>query len=133
MIPQTWIYRHRATMWPLLGSVAMAIVLWYRAAASDAHIGADEWILGVTQLLMTVSVWGAANITGWEKGKTVQAAIFTVLALLAASISGGLTGDEIIQLVLTALSALGVAVTGGPVHTVRSLASRSAPGIRPLR
>lgn len=121
-----------AALWPLLGSVAMAIVLGYRSAVADAHIGPEEWVLLVTQVLMTVSVWAAANITGWERGKTYQAAIFTVLALLASSVSGGLTGDEITQLIVTALSALGVAATGGPVHAVRSLASRSAPGRNPL-
>lgn len=132
-----WLTRNRAAAWPLLGSVVMAVVLWYRSAVSDAHIGADEWVLVVTQVLMVISVWGSANITGWEKGKMVQAAIFSVLAFLAASITGGLTGDEITQLIVTALSALGVAINGGPVHTVTSLPSdsseiRSAPD-RPIR
>ena len=119
-----------AAVWPLLGSVAMVIVLGYRSAVADARIGPEEWVLLVTQVLMTVSVWAAANITGWERGKTVQAAIFAVLALLASSITGGLSGDEITQLIVTGLSALGVASTGGPVHPVRLLSSRSVPGNR---
>lgn len=114
-----------AAVWPLLGSVAMVLVLGYRSAVADAHIGADEWVLLVTQVLMTVSVWGAANITGWERGKTFQAAVFAVLALLASTVSGGLTGDEILQLIVTGLSALGVVVNPGPVRPVTSLPSGS--------
>ena len=128
----SWFQEKRAALWPLLGSVVMAVVLGYRAAVADAHVGADEWVILVTQVLMIVSVWGAANIAGWEKGKTLQAALFAVLALLASVVTGGITGDELVQLLITGLSALGVTVTGGPVHAVALRPSGSA-GRNPLR
>lgn len=119
----SWFQRHRAALWPLLGSVLMAVVLTVRQAATG--VSASEWVLLAIQVVMIVSVWGAANITGWEKGKTVQAAILAVLALLASLITDGLTTDEVLQLIITGLSALGVAVNPGPVHPVTSLPSGS--------
>lgn len=103
--------RYAQLVGPLVGSLAMAGVLAWQAASADKHITGPEWVLGVTQLLMVASVWAAANVPGWEKGKKVQAAIFAVLALLAAFVTGGITGDEAVQLVITGLSALGVMVT----------------------
>lgn len=111
----SWFVTHRKLLAPLVGSILMALVLWYRGAVADAHVGADEWVLMVTQLAMIVAVWGAANVPGWEKGKTVQAAILAVLALLASMITGGLTVDEIVQLIITGLSALGVALPSQPL------------------
>lgn len=103
---------------PLAGSVVMAGIVAYRAAAEDNVVTGPEVVLLVTQLLMVVSVWGAANIPGWEKGKKVQAAVFAVLALLAAVVTDGITGDEALQLVVTGLSALGVVVTKPTVTTL---------------
>lgn len=103
--------RYAQLIGPLLGAVAMAGVLAYRGAAADNVITGPEWVLGVTQVLMVLSVWGAANVPGWEKGKKVQAAIFAVLALLAALVTNGISGDEWLQLVITGLSALGVLAT----------------------
>lgn len=110
-----WIVTHRKLIAPLLGSLAMAIVLWYRGAVADATINGEEWVLAVTQVAMVVAVWGAANIRGWEKGKTYQAALLAVLGLLASMINGGLTGDEITQLIVLGLSALGVAIPSQPL------------------
>lgn len=97
---------------PLLGTLAMVVVLAYRGASEDNVITGPEWVLGITQVLMVISVWGAANVPGWTKGKTVQAAVFAALALLAGfATDGRVTGDEALQLVITVLSALGVVAT----------------------
>lgn len=95
---------------PLIGSVVMVAILAYRGAAEDNTVTGPEWVLLVTQVLMTVSVWGAANVRGWEQGKKVQAMVFAVLALLASFVTNGITGDELLQLAVTGLSALGVLV-----------------------
>lgn len=120
---------------PLIGTLVMAGVLAYRGAAADNTITGPEWVLGVTQLLMVVSVWGAVNVPGWSKGKKVQAAIFAVLALLAALVTNGLTGDELMQLVITGLSALGVVLppsvpsqVGSGALNPGSTLHRSGPG-----
>lgn len=103
--------RYAQLIGPLVGSLVMAGVLAWQAASADKHVTGPEWVLGITQLLMVVSVWGAANVPGWEIGKKVQAAVFAVLALLAAVVTNGITGDEWLQLIITGLSALGVVVT----------------------
>lgn len=103
---------------PLLGAVVMAGIVAYRGAAEDNVVTGPEWILLVTQLLMVVSVWGAVNIPGWEKGKKLQAMVFAVLAVLAASVTNGITGDELFQLIVTGLSALGVVVAPPTVNVV---------------
>lgn len=107
--------RYAKLIAPLLGGLVMAGVLAYRGAAEDNVITGPEWVLGITQLLMIISVWGAANIPGWTRGKTLQAAVFTVLALLAAVVTNGISGDEWLQLAITGLSALGVALTPAPL------------------
>lgn len=118
--------RYAKLIGPLLGGLVMAGVLAYRAAAEDNTITGPEWVLGITQLLMIVSVWAAVNIPGWTKGKTIQAAVFAVLALLASFVTNGITGDEALQLVITGLSALGVAVTPQPL--TRQAPARTDPG-----
>lgn len=113
---------------PLVGAVVMAGILAYRTAAEDNVVTGPEMVLGVTQLLMVVSVWGAVNIPGWEKGKKLQAALFAVLALLAAVVTNGITGDEWFQLIVTGVSALGVAVAPPTVNVVTArVVSPSTP------
>lgn len=116
---------------PLVGALVMAGVVAYRAAAEDNVVTPSEWVLLVTQILMVVSVWGAANIPGWTRGKTLQAAIFAVLALLASAVTNGISGDEWLQLTITFLSALGVALTPAPLSRpqVRTSAGGSGPGM----
>jgi hypothetical protein len=100
---------------PLIGGLVMAIIVAYRGAAEDNVVTPSEWVLLVIQGLMIVSVWGAANIPGWTRGKTLQAAIFAVLALLVTVVTNGISGDEWLQLAVTFLSAAGVALTPAPL------------------
>lgn len=120
--------RYAQLIGPLVGSLVMAGVLAYRGAAEDNVITGPEWVLGVTQLLMVVSVWGAANVRGWEQGKKVQAAIFAVLALLAAVVTSGISGDEWVQLIITGLSALGVVATAPTPLVAGTTTTRAARG-----
>lgn len=120
--------RYAQLIGPLLGAVVMAGIVAYRGAAEDNVVTGPEWVLLVTQVLMVVSVWGAANVRGWEKGKKWQAAIFAVLALLAAYVTNGITGDELLQLVVTGLSALGVVVAPSTPLLAGETTTRTARG-----
>lgn len=120
--------RYAQLIGPLLGTLAMTIVLIIRGASEDNVITGPEWVLGIAQVLMVVSVWGAANVRGWEKGKKVQAAIFAVLALLAALVTNGVSGDEWLQLIITGLSALGVVATAPTPLVAGTTTTRTAGG-----
>lgn len=110
--------RYAKLLGPLIGGLVMAGVMAYRGMSEDNTITSPEWVLFFMHLLMIVSVWGAANIPGWTRGKSLQAAVFAVLALLASLVTGGITGDELAQLAITFLSALGVAATPQPLSRV---------------
>lgn len=88
--------------------VIMAGLTVVRDAMADQHVSAEEWILVSIALAGAVQVWGAANIPGFAKAKTLFAVLTGVLALLVTLISGGLTMDEIILLILEAGGILGV-------------------------
>lgn len=120
--------RYAQLIGPLVGAVVMAGIVAYRGAAEDNVVTGPEWVLLATQVLMVVSVWGAANVRGWEAGKKWQAAIFAVLALLAAVVTNGITGDELLQLAVTFLSALGVVVAPPTPLAAGTTTTRQARG-----
>jgi len=115
---------------PLVGAVVMAFVLTYQEVSSDTAVSASEWVLVVIQVLAAVSVWGAVNVPGWTKGKTVQMVVFTVLGLLVSLITDGLTSNEIMQLVVLALSTAGVAGVRQPLSQVGYNHRTGAPSTR---
>jgi hypothetical protein len=121
----------KGTKWPaiamFMATVVMAVLLTLRDAMSDARIDASEWVLVVIAAFNIVTVWGAANIPGFEKAKTVMAATGVVLNLLVGYIVGGLTIDEIMLLAIHGLGALGVVVGPSPQHREVSAAARTVP------
>lgn len=69
----------------------------------------SEWVTVVIAAFSTVVVWLAANITGFDKAKTVVGALTLVLNLLVNVITGGISNDEWLFLAVQFVGALGVA------------------------
>lgn len=94
----------------LLGAVIMAAIVAYRELALDG-VTISEWVMIVIAVGGVVNVWAAANITNFNKAKTLVSALFVVLNLLVGFLTDNrLTGDETMLLVIQALSTLGVVV-----------------------
>lgn len=92
-----------------VAAVVMAVLVAYREATADRLIDESEWVMVVIAGFSVLTVWGAANIPGFEKAKVFMAAISVVLNFLVGYIVDSLTADEIILLVMHFLGALGVA------------------------
>lgn len=119
--------RYAKLIGPLLGSLVMAGLVAYRQFAGDGIVDPSEWVLLATQVFMVVTVWGAANVPGWEKGKSFQAAVIAVLSALVALITDGITMDEAFQLVILFTSAVGVTIPPSPPTP-----SQVRGGVRPI-
>jgi hypothetical protein len=105
---------------PVLGLVAMTVLVGIQEATADKNISAQEWVQVLLQLLMAVNVWATANLPQYTKMKTVVAATIAVVSLLVSYITNGIDTQEAINLVITFLAALGVAVVPQPVTTVQN-------------
>lgn len=129
--------RYRKLIPPLVGSLILTGIVTWQGISADKTVNPGEWVVLGTQLLMVASVWSAANVPGWERGKTWQAAIFSALAVLAAVITDGtgvgfeLTGDEMLQLGVVLLSALGVEAVKQPLTRVPASGAREVAGGSP--
>lgn len=102
--------KYGKTWMELLGAIIMAAVVTYRELALDG-VTISEWIMIVIAVAGVLNVWAAANITNFNKAKTLVSAGFVVLNLLVGFLTDNrLTGDETMLLVIQALSTLGVGV-----------------------
>jgi len=101
----------------LLATLVMAGIVTYRQVSGDG-VSASDWVIVVVALFGAFTIWGAANITGFSKAKTLMGAIALVLSLLVSLITDGLTGDELMLLVVQFLGALGVASASAPLQVV---------------
>lgn len=102
----------------LLATIVMAVLASYREFVADGSMTPSEWVLVVVAVFTTFTVWATANITGFEKAKTLVAAAGLVLNLLVAFIVAGITTDEWMLLALQFLGALGVAGAPAPKQVV---------------
>jgi FtsH-binding integral membrane protein len=107
----------------LLATLVMAGIVTYRQVAGDG-VTASEWVMVIIALFGVFTVWGAANITGFEKAKTLMGAVALILNLLVSMIIGGLTSDEMLLLVVQFLGALGVAGAKAPLQVVSRTVTR---------
>jgi hypothetical protein len=88
----------------------MAATVAYRELALDG-VTTSEWIMIVIAVAGVANVWAAANITNFNKAKTLVSAGFVVLNLLVGYMTDNhLSSDEVMLLVIQALSTLGVGI-----------------------
>lgn len=108
----------KKAVWPVVGTIAMAVALVIQDAVADQHITPQEWVQVLLGALMAFNVWATANLPGYEKMKTYVSAAIVVFGALYTYIIGGVSLAEIINMAILALSAVGVAVTRQPITTV---------------
>lgn len=109
---------NKKLIWPVLGTIIMAVLTVFQEASQDNHITAQEWVQVALGALMAFNVWATANLPGYEKMKTYVSAAIVVVGALYTYIVGGVSTGEIINMAVLLLAALGVAVTRQPVTTV---------------
>jgi hypothetical protein len=99
---------HGKSIVSLLGTL---VIVGYAAIkdVSEAGITPSEWVTVLIAGFSTIFVWAAANITGFDKAKTIVAAFMLVLNLLVTVIVGGVSTDEAFFLIVQFIGALGVA------------------------
>lgn len=107
-------------IWPILGTVIMAVFTTVQEALTDNRIDSQEWVLVVLGGLMAFNVWATANLPQYGSMKTYVAAVIAILGGLYTFIVGGVSMQEAINLVILGLSALGVAAVRQPVTTVEN-------------
>jgi predicted MFS family arabinose efflux permease len=108
----------RKLIWPILGTIVMAIFTTVQDALTDNHIDSQEWVLVGLGVLMAFNVWATANLPQYTKMKTYVAAAIVVAGALHTFIVGGVSMQEWVNLVVLALAGLGVAATPQPITTV---------------
>lgn len=113
-----------------LATLAMAVLMGIREVMSDNVITGSEVVVVVIAGFNVLTVWGAANIPGFQRAKTLMAAIGVTLNVLVALIVGGLTTDEIMLLIIHFLGALGVVAGPQPQHRAVSATAGTAPPTR---
>lgn len=105
-------------IWPVLGTIVMAVLTVFQEASADNHITAQEWVQVLLGALMAFNVWATANLPQYTSMKTYVSAAIVVFGALYTYIVGGVTMGELINMAVLTLAALGVAVTKQPVTTV---------------
>lgn len=105
---------HGKSLAMLFATLVMAGLAAFREFNADNAMTPSEWVLVVIALFTTFTVWAAANVTGFDRAKTLVAAVGLVLNLLVSLIIGGITTDEWMLLAVQFLGALGVA--GAPAN-----------------
>jgi len=108
----------RKLLWPVIGSVLMAVLMTVQEAMNDRAISSQEWVMVAIQATMVAHVYLTANLPQYEKMKTWVSGVVAVLQTLYVVIVAGLDTPEIIGLVITYLAAVGVSFTRQPVTTV---------------
>jgi hypothetical protein len=103
----------------LVGALVLAVAFVVQEATSDGSvIDASEWVLVAIAAVGAVDVWGTANITGFEKGKTLISALMAALGLLVSLITDGIQGQEWLGLIILFVTTLGVSVSPAEKHRV---------------
>lgn len=111
---------HGKSLMELLGALVMAGIVTYQHVSDDYHVSMSEWVLVVIAVGGVACVWAAANITGFDKAKTLVSAIFVVLNLLVGFLTDGhLDSSEILLLAVQFLSTLGVAGAPAPKQVIQ--------------
>lgn len=105
-------------IWPVLGTIVMAVFTTIQDALTDSRIDNQEWVLVGLGALMAFNVWATANLPQYEKMKTYVATAIVVAGALHTAIVGGISTQEIINMMLLALAALGVTFARQPITTV---------------
>lgn len=105
-------------VWPILGTVVMAVFTTIQEALTDNHIDSQEWVLVVLGVMMAFNVWATANLPQYTRMKTYVAAAIVVAGALHTFIVGGVSMQEAINMIILFLSGVGVAVTPQPITTV---------------
>ena len=105
-------------IWPVVGTLVMAILTVFQEASADNHVTAQEWVQVLLGALMAFNVWATANLPGYDKMKTYVSAAIVVFGALYTYIVGGVSMGEMMNMGVLLLAALGVAVTKQPVTTV---------------
>lgn len=119
----------RKLLWPVIGSVLMAVLMTVQESMSDHTISAQEWVMVGIQATMVAHVYLTANLPQYEKMKTWVAGVVAVLQTLYVVIVAGLDTPEIIGLIITYLAAVGVSFTRQPVTYV--VEGRTVPPNQP--
>lgn len=109
---------NKKLIWPVLGTIAMAIFTTVQEALTDNHIDSQEWVLVGLGVLMAFNVWATANLPQYTKMKTWVAAAIVVAGALHTFIVGGVSTQELINMIILFLAGIGVAVTPQPITTV---------------
>lgn len=103
---------------PVLGGVAMVVLMAVVDARSDGAVAASEIVQVVIQGATVLVVWATANVPEFDKAKTFVAGVMVVLNLLTSYITGGISDTEWMNLAIAFLSAVGVfAVPNTPART----------------
>lgn len=110
----------KKVLFPILGTVIMAVFTTLQEALTDNRIDTQEWVLVGLGALMAFNVWATANLPQYTKMKTYVAAAIVVAGALYTFIPGGVDQSELINMVILALSALGVAFVRQPVTIVEN-------------
>lgn len=112
---------HGKFLMELLGALIMAGIVTFQEVAADG-VTMSEWVMVIIALAGVANVWAAANISGFDKAKTLVSALFLVLNLLVGFLTDGrMVGDEWTLLIVQLLSTLGVA--GAP--SVKQIVDRT--------
>lgn len=105
-------------LWPILGTIVMAVFTTLQEAMTDNRIDSQEWVLVGLGVLMAFNVWATANLPQYTKMKTWVSAAIVVAGALHTFIVGGVSMQELVNMIVLFLSAVGVAATPQPVTTV---------------
>ena len=109
---------HGKTWMELLGALIMAGIVTFQEVSSGG-VTLSEWVMIVIAVGGVASVWAAANISGFEKAKTLVSAVFVALNLAVGLLTdGALSGTEVLLLAVQFLSTLGVAGAPAPKQIV---------------
>lgn len=110
---------HGKALMELLGALVMAGIVTYQHVSDDHHVSMSEWVMVVIAVGGVACVWAAANISGFDKAKTLVSAIFVVLNLLVGFLTDShLDNSEILLLAVQFLSTLGVAGAPAPKQVI---------------
>lgn len=105
-------------IWPILGTVVMAVLTVFQEATQDNHVTSQEWVQVILGALMAFNVYATANLPGYSRMKTYVSAAIVVVGALYTYIVGGVSTGEMINMAVLLLAAIGVAVTPQPTTTV---------------
>ena len=105
-------------IWPILGTVVMAVLTVFQEATQDNHVTSQEWVQVILGALMAFNVYATANLPGYSRMKTYVSAAIVVVGALYTYIVGGVSTGELVNMAVLLLAALGVALTPQPTTTV---------------